>query len=142
MHTNTINTSDIDEWNDTETALSWLLVNNYLFALPVKVDDDTYTSGLFLNLNDTFGYGGAYCRPVSCYPDSCDIDNEVIELYKAIQTNPKYGWLKWASLKEGVQPIRKLKEGMIEHGVWDSLMEELPVNRADEYFKTLNNKND
>jgi hypothetical protein len=139
-HTNTIDTSSLDEWNDTEMALAWLLANNYLFALPVKVGENEYTSGLFLNLNDTFAYACADCRPVSCEPDSDDIDNEVIELYKAVKNDPKYGWLKWASLKEGMQPIRRLKEGMIEYGSWDSEMEALPLNRADEYFKNLTDK--
>jgi hypothetical protein len=139
-HTNTIDTSSIDEWNDTETALAWLLANDYLFALPVKVGDNQYTSGLFLNLNDTFAYACAYCRPVSCYPDSDDIDNEVIELYKAIIRDPKYGWLKWASIKEGMQPIRKLKEKMIDHGLWDSEMEALPLNGPDIRFNNLTDK--
>jgi hypothetical protein len=54
--------------------------------------------------------------------------------------NPKYGWLKWASIKEGMQPIRKLKEKMIDHGSWDSEMEALPLNGPDIRFNNLTDK--
>lgn len=130
-----INEHIIDD-DDIEAILAYLFLNNHVFALDIPRKDGDYTAGIFMNANDVFAYASSDLEPitVNSYLKPND-ESEVLQLYKYIKADPKFGWLKWLCLKRGEQPINPLKNQMIEAGSWSEDMENLRLNYSEEYFK-------
>ena len=136
MSRTVINEYTIEKYGDIEVALAYLFLNDYLFALDIPRKDGDYTAGIFMNANDVFAYACSDLEPitVNSYLKPND-ESEVLQLYKHIKADPKFGSLKWLCLKRGEQPINPLKNKMIEAGSWSEDMENLRLNYSEEYFK-------
>jgi hypothetical protein len=131
-----INEYLIEKHGDIEVALAYLFLNDYITALDIPNEDDSYTAGIFMIANDVFAYASSDLEPITVHSHySPNGEPEVIQLYNHIKTDSKFGWLKWLCLKRGEQPINPLKNKMIEVGSWSEDMENLRLNYSEEYFK-------
>lgn len=111
---------------DENIALSYRLQDEgfLIFLLPVQncANPNELTTGIFLNCNDVFG-GGSDCEPINC--NDGEEPSEIIDLYKMWKKDKKWGGIKWAAIKRNKKPWIRVKERMIEDGVWDEVMEKL-----------------
>lgn len=136
MSRTVINEHIIEKYGYIEVALAYLFLNDYITALDIPNEDGGHTAGIFMLVNDVFGYAVSDVEPITVDTYfSENEESEVINLYNHIKTDPKFGWLKWLCLKRGEQPINPLKNQMIEAGSWSEDMENLRLNYSEEYFK-------
>ena len=124
----------IDETNiiedcDEQAALACLLYSGHLFINNIKNNQGEYTTGLYFNCSDTFEYACADAEPIK-FNDG-ENPSEIIELYKYFKQNQKWGPTVWVCLKRGIQPIKSIKNRMIEEGSWDENLEKLPFKIKD-----------
>ncbi|MFA5132503.1 MAG: hypothetical protein WC444_04265 [Candidatus Paceibacterota bacterium] len=76
--------------------------------------------GVFLNMNDTFGWATAEGESFDHY--------DVEDIYRLWKSKGGDGVVEWVCLKRKLQPIRPVKDSMIKAGHWTEELEKLPEN--------------
>lgn len=132
----TFDESKIIEDVDEKLALAFLLVNEELHLFNVRTDwNKEYTTAIAVNCSDVFEWGCA---------DSENLNNndgsnpsEIIELYKSVKENIKWGSTKWVCIKRNTQPQLAIINKMKEDNYWDDIMENLPLNTFNKIYETI-----
>lgn len=121
-----------------EKALAKLLIDNVLFANGRKVSRILNPSNgqaeewdsmtfLYVTCNDLFIW--------ACADSEVIAYDEILNLYNFHIDPANKGWGsdKWCCIKRNEQPQDPIKKSMIEDGVWDKVMENLPVNSYEKH---------
>ena len=82
--------------------------------LPVDTEE---TLGMFLNMNDVFGWGLADMERVTT--------NDLLPLWRAIEASPKWGSVKFVAKKRLMLPQEAIIERMKADGDWCELMQSI-----------------
>ena len=124
---------------DHEAMAAHLLEENILFVNSRKyVIEDAISKNetliLHLNCNDVFAWA---------YADGEDVSyNELPELFKMYEANRDCGPTQWVCIKRNQKPQAPIVKYMKENNGWNEIMEALPENKYEAYYKKKFSKSD
>lgn len=117
---------------DENAALGCLLLGDVVFCNErkyVEIDGtaERSTTVIFANCNDVF---------VWAYADGEELLNDDIKpLFLAWHADKIFGPTRWVCIKRQEKPQSPIVKDMKKAGVWDDVMEALPDNTMDAYYK-------
>lgn len=125
-----------------QKALACLLVADVCFLNVINIgteDKPDWTTVVYVLANDTFAYACADAESIS--NSDGEEDSEIIALYKLWKEHSFWGPVKWLCIKRNMQPLRPIKEKMINDNYWDETLDALPRNYYEMSHKNNQNNN-
>ena len=105
---------------DEDLAVKQLMERDIMDVYFAKTERGHKTMSLGVNTNDMFYFAVSDMQHI-------ESEQELQDLYREYERDPKYGHVVWLSRKEGIQPCKRCYiEPMKNAGSWTEEMEALP----------------